>query len=46
MLEITKPIDSQDMDKLQQVKNDLDKQFTYTDLGLNFDHMQMTIGKS
>jgi hypothetical protein len=45
MFKIDKPIDSQNMDKLQQVKHDLDKQFTNTNLELNFDHMRMTIGK-
>jgi hypothetical protein len=39
-----KPIDAQFEEKLQEVKDCLDKQFNYIEPSLDFNHMWMTAG--
>lgn len=43
LLEMAKLINNQHMDRLQLMMSDLDKQFIYTYLGLNFNHMRIIV---
>jgi len=44
-LDKTKNIDCQSKEKLENLRENLDKQFVYIELRLNFEHMHVTIGK-
>ncbi len=45
LLDVTKPIDYQLLEKLIDVKKKLEKQFDYSQLGMNLEHMRVTIGR-
>jgi len=45
LLNVTKPIDYQLLEKLIDVKEKLEKQFDYSQPGMNLEHMWVTIGR-
>jgi hypothetical protein len=45
LLNVTKPIDYQLLEKLIDVKEKLENQFDYSQLGMNFGHMWMIVGR-